>query len=64
MTKKEKKFNIFIDLNGETIETQMTANSIGDVIHEIAENIKIEYDKEDNNDEEYNDEFIGFVVNK
>ncbi len=43
MTKKEKKFNIFfIEINGETLETQMTAKSIDEAMDEIIKNIDIE----------------------
>ena len=42
MTKKTKKFNIFIDLNGETLETQITAKSIDEAMDEIIKNIDIE----------------------
>ena len=42
MTKKEKKFNIFIEINGETLETQITAKSIDEAMDEIIKNIDIE----------------------
>jgi len=42
MTKKEKKFNIFIEINGETLETQMTAKSIDEAMDEIIKSIDIE----------------------
>ena len=45
MTKKEKKFNIFIEINGETLETQMTAKSIDEAMDEIIKNIDIEKDR-------------------
>ena len=38
----EKKFNIFIEINGETLETQMTAKSIDEAMDEIIKNIDIE----------------------
>ena len=46
MTKKEKKFNIFIEINGDgETETQMTAKSIDEAMDEIIKNIDIEKDR-------------------